>query len=782
MNNIQKNFKAKRGLCMAQGGLIDQLDPSGQMSRMDLGALTNDPTVLNAAMDREGLAAEQARQAKYPGQTFMNPVAQPQRQAAPQQAAQLQPQQPLDKFREPAPTSFEQDNNARGLRIQGYGDQLAGMRKERLGLADGTANVAQAAQPESAEQVMARMAAKYGVSAQPTAAPVQAPQPVQQAPQPAPQRQGLMGAAMGLIGGRAAQIDKAVNGYAEGGIVRGQGGPTDDEVPMQVAGKDVNLSNSEAVLPVKTVQALGGPEAVEHLIEETNGKPPVRGGLRAGGEYADGWSLGSGQKPTIYDNGGLPAQVVQAGVDTMRGQLATPVVQQGIDKMRSQLAQSQVSVDVPTDPDTDGRRTYSTPTAPAFINRGATAQPQKPTGLAAQTDYSNEGRAKPQPGINPISTVDRTLVDNTLGKDATIPQGLRNRWADNDPMKAQQYISADNAANGLRNNPTDGHGVVSIQQADGKFKNTLMSPSQYTGADGKPTSDWSKTAQFAQGTAQAQKDKESLRAMQRDRFTRDTQSDITDPNVVRAGRENLARMDHEDATVTQASQAKELMGLRRDQLGLQERQLGQQDTHFNKTLEVQKELAKVAKEERAANASAIASEKRIKDLDGLIEDQGVDDPKEFRDFMRNNFFGRKHMIEGKEVEVPGMEDMSSDQMRALMPAALMQYRFNKEFNAASASGTSKNAPKGLRRREANYSDVEKNSFGFPKFSKTNPNKLALHELWNGKLPDGMRQINTNMLEELDAKGVPIRKAREGLMAGQPDQSLDREAYIRSLIK
>ncbi len=288
MNNIQKNFKAKRGLCMAQGGLIDQLDPSGQMSRMDLGALTNDPTVLNAAMDREGLAAEQARQAKYPGQTFMNPVAQPQRQAAPQQAAQLQPQQPLDKFREPAPTSFEQDNNARGLRIQGYGDQLAGMRKERLGLADGTANVAQAAQTETPEQVMARMAAKYGVSAQPTAAPVQAPQPVQQAPQPAPQRQGLIGGGMGLLKGRAAQIDKAVNGYAEGGIVRGKGGPTDDEVPMQVAGKDVNLSNSEAVLPVKTVHALGGPEAVEELIERTNGKPPVRGGLRAGGEYFTG--------------------------------------------------------------------------------------------------------------------------------------------------------------------------------------------------------------------------------------------------------------------------------------------------------------------------------------------------------------------------------------------------------------------------------------------------------------------------------------------------------------
>jgi hypothetical protein len=77
-------------------------------------------------------------------------------------------------------------------------------------------------------------------------------------------------------------------GYAEGGIVRGKGGPTDDEVPMQVAGQNVNLSNTEAVLPAKTVQALGGPKAVEQLIEQTNGKPPVKGGLRAGGSYYTG--------------------------------------------------------------------------------------------------------------------------------------------------------------------------------------------------------------------------------------------------------------------------------------------------------------------------------------------------------------------------------------------------------------------------------------------------------------------------------------------------------------
>ncbi len=88
-------------------------------------------------------------------------------------------------------------------------------------------------------------------------------------------------------------------GMAEGGIVRGKGGPTDDEVPMAVGGTDVNLSPREAVLPVKTVMALGGPAAVEQLIEETNGKPPVKAGLRAGGNYGVG-------------TGGLTAEQAQA--------------------------------------------------------------------------------------------------------------------------------------------------------------------------------------------------------------------------------------------------------------------------------------------------------------------------------------------------------------------------------------------------------------------------------------------------------------------------------------
>lgn len=133
----------------------------------------------------------------------------------------------------------------------------------------------------------AALYAKYGIkpgggapAAQPT------PQPVAQPTTPTqkPQAGGLLNQATSALSGRRRQLEAAMN-YAEGGIVRGKGGPTADEVPMQVAGKNVNLSNTEAVLPAKTVQALGGPKAVEALIEQTNGKPPVKGGLREGGHY-----------------------------------------------------------------------------------------------------------------------------------------------------------------------------------------------------------------------------------------------------------------------------------------------------------------------------------------------------------------------------------------------------------------------------------------------------------------------------------------------------------------
>ena len=222
---------------------------------------------------------------------------------------------------------------------------------------------------ETPEQLMARMSAKYGVPLSPpttqqTPAKTPAPPPAQAAPQGIATLAGVAG----IMANRKATIDKASN-YANGGIVKGKGTPTSDDVPVKINGADYNLSDTEVVLPSKTRQALGemlgakpgnvaqANALVENYIEQTNGKPPVQveegTNLAAGGLLDDeaikqnyqnvtgisasapipspaanapagGMSFGQSPAPTIYGNGGLPADVVQRGIETMRGQLAKP--------------------------------------------------------------------------------------------------------------------------------------------------------------------------------------------------------------------------------------------------------------------------------------------------------------------------------------------------------------------------------------------------------------------------------------------------------------------------
>lgn len=92
---------------------------------------------------------------------------------------------------------------------------------------------------ETADEVMARMTAKYGA---PAAGPVpQQPAPVAQTqpqPKPSPSQPASSGQGiLGILRGRKEAIDKAVGGYANGGIVRGIGTPTSDDVPVKIKGK-----------------------------------------------------------------------------------------------------------------------------------------------------------------------------------------------------------------------------------------------------------------------------------------------------------------------------------------------------------------------------------------------------------------------------------------------------------------------------------------------------------------------------------------------------------------
>lgn len=93
-------------------------------------------------------------------------------------------------------------------------------------------------------------------------------------------------------------------GYARGGIlpVLGIGSGTSDSIPVVLAGHRVHVSNGEgvAVLPKKTMDTPGAVAAVEDVIEQTNGKPPVP--MADGGKYAAGASPEEDGLPKILSS------------------------------------------------------------------------------------------------------------------------------------------------------------------------------------------------------------------------------------------------------------------------------------------------------------------------------------------------------------------------------------------------------------------------------------------------------------------------------------------------
>ena len=96
----------------------------------------------------------------------------------------------------------------------------------------------------------------------------------------------------GILAGVSQRPESApkptADGYARGGIkkhradgaivqVKGKGTGTSDDVPVVLAGDEVATSNGEGVvvLPAKTMANKAALEAIEAIIEATNGKPPV---------------------------------------------------------------------------------------------------------------------------------------------------------------------------------------------------------------------------------------------------------------------------------------------------------------------------------------------------------------------------------------------------------------------------------------------------------------------------------------------------------------------------
>lgn len=380
---------------------------------------------------------------------------------------------------------------------------------------------------ETPEQVMARMNAKFGLGGTPAPTPAPAPAP-KPAPAPAPSQPtaaqgGLLGKTTDMIRSRSEELRKAAN-YEKGGIVHGPGTRTSDSVP-------VHLSRGEAVLPGKTVDALGGPDAVEQMIESTNGKPPVRAGLRAGGNYADGTE---GRYP--YD--GKPA----------------PTAQQMYPGF-SDLWQAVRAKDMPEGGYfANGEKPGPETPAPEWVRKmsPAYARAAQESPEAAQAVLVAGGSPSVQP-VKPTQVTpptvplqsSPTMVSPVQAQPANPAADIQSRSTDAEALRgfAQRSMNlpqtgtvVDRGSAGLRAirdnagvmntlneaNSQQGTGISysKVKGADGKDQVLISggpaAKDQYLGADGKPTNDWTKTAQYQQAIAQNAQDKARLKELQWD--------------------------------------------------------------------------------------------------------------------------------------------------------------------------------------------------------------------------------------------------------------------------
>lgn len=581
MSNLQKAFKnkARFGLRMAAGGLLEQTSrpmPTtvlgggvGMMSQVRDATNARPPGLAGSPSNlgmSQGLSGAWSMDAGSANPAATPAVAKPEGLRAAQPAAPTVAPTPANPLYKPGTAT---DPHASALPIAAPRPVVAAAPAQNdptpnmmtpvdellpsrsgLRLADGGVVA-----PETAEQLMARMAKKYGggASAAVKPQPAPAPAPVVVAPAPAakPAGGGLVGDAVRGLRGRKAQIDEAA-GFAEGGIVRGKGGV--DNVPMNINGVDVNLTGGkapEAVLPSKTVQALGGPEAVEELIERTNGKPPVRSGLRAGGAYGDGLvNIPQVKTPDprfVKEQGATDDAIAREKLDSAimaatyggrvkPGALATtndaPVV----------VEQAPVSTEV-------------TPSASTSLRDAErTLADTAPEGWATQ-DLAQE-------------TADSELAARVLGPNAAVPQGLRAS-TDASGGRRLDFTSTNNAANdsmnqGLRKN--NGEGVASMRQKDGTFKNIVLGAS--------PTK-WTDGPEYKAAMEQNAKDKLTLRDMQHDRIKRTAAM----PGATVGDQVAYAGQIKDDETeavnnknLNEASFRNQDLGLRRDEMGLRREQ------------------------------------------------------------------------------------------------------------------------------------------------------------------------------------------------------------------
>lgn len=313
MNNIQKAFKskAKHGLRMAIGGVVGEEEaPEQRAYGSDVSGALPGQAGFNPAMQMDSTGTQS-------GQWGFNPDL-----VAPPQLQQSQTPQDRAKIGFNAPAGMQ--NGPLGVRNMARLSALSNHRP--LALADGGivgADGLTDAQRTKKNAALGNLGMSTAAAPAPAPAPATAPAPRAVAPAP------VLPAPSPDIGGAVNSIrerQRILGNLATGGVVgaktfefEGKGTGTSDDIPVKVAGNQINVSDGEkaVVLPAKTAQNPQALDMIEDVIQQSNGgRPPTRG-LRNGGNYNLGGFVddyGNLQQPNKFQKA-VPNEILRQQVN-----------------------------------------------------------------------------------------------------------------------------------------------------------------------------------------------------------------------------------------------------------------------------------------------------------------------------------------------------------------------------------------------------------------------------------------------------------------------------------
>jgi hypothetical protein len=284
-------------------------------------------------------------------------------------------------------------------------------------------------------------------------------------------------------------LGQPANAFAAGGMVRfsGKGGPRDDQIPVKVAGQEINVSNGEnaVILPAKTAANPAALYAIGGIIQATNDGRKPKMGMEKGGKYKDG--------AYPYDDKPPPtAQQVYAPTYAAPGSIIGALPEGGY--LRTPEGRAQV-MDALSG---KGLRPDVGILGPRNASPAASVQATSP----AQT-YSNEGRP------SALGQAYESYRPPAQG----ITAGVANADARMQNVAANDGMTTTQMGRGF--DPTkltmaDGYGMAT----NAAGKTISAGPSEYVGADGKPTSRWTDTQQYKDAIARNERDKIRLAEMQ----------------------------------------------------------------------------------------------------------------------------------------------------------------------------------------------------------------------------------------------------------------------------